>query len=432
MKKRKYNNENENKQNDNNPQNYDGDEEDDEDDDEQDDNDKYKNNKLDGLIFPLFFGPSSMKRDNNNNKKEPNIIDKIKKANIPEKTKEIVLNKLENSDIDNSKYIEWANSILSIPFGKYIPTPIKTSDDKLIIKDFFYNTIKKLDKQVYGLQNVKQEIINYLAQFITTADTSKPRVFALCGNPGVGKTHIIRTALSDALNRPIKCINMGGIRDSSYFMGFDFTYSGSKHGILIQTLIETQTMNPIICFEEVDKISETKEGWDIQNVLIHLTDPEQNHAIQDKYFSGIDIDFSKALFVFTLNNPELVHPILLNRLHIINIPDPSTKDKINITKSYIIPEICKNIGFDINLISISDDSIQYIINKYNNDDKGLRTLKHNIETILLNLNTINLIGEDISGKLKIKFPLKIENELIDKLLYSNKTKRNHTLESLYM
>ena len=359
------------------------------------------------------------------------VTKRVMKSGLSDKNKTIVLSKLKNADLDKPKQLEWIESLLNIPFGVLAPIPISVKDPQDKIKDFFQDAYKNFNKQVYGLNNVKDEVINYLAQFVTAGTSTNTRVLALHGNPGVGKTYIVRAALAEILKRPLCCINMGGIRDAAHFYGFSYTYSGSKYGVIAQQLMDAKVMNPIICFEEVDKISDTKEGYEIQNILMHLTDPEQNYAFQDKYFSGIDIDTSKAIIVMTLNNPELLDPILLNRLHLIRVPDPSTNDKITILKDHMYPRLCKNIGFDINAINISDDMFRYLISRYNGNDKGMRTLKKHLETILLKLNTIKLIGCDLSGKLKVKFPLELNNEIIDKILDIEEP-RPSILDHLYL
>jgi ATP-dependent Lon protease len=391
-----------------------------------------KNNSSSGanflfpILFPQLIGSGGEMKGN----KE--LIKRIMSSELSDKNKAYVLSKLKNSDLDKPKQVEWIDSLLNIPFGKLAPVPIKTTDPQEKIKTFFQDAYDKFNKQVYGLQNVKDEIINYLAQFITAGNTTNIRVLALYGNAGIGKTHIVRNALANVLHRHLCCINMGGIRDAAHFYGFSYTYSGSKYGVIAQQLMDAKVMNPIICLEEVDKISDTKEGYEIQNILMHLTDPEQNYAFQDKYFSGIDIDMSKAVIVMTLNNPELLDPILLNRLHLVKVPDPTIEDKINILKNFIYPKICQNIGFDSNSLILDSEILTYIINKYNEKDKGMRTLRKHIETIILKLNTIKLIGCDLSGKLKIKFPLELSTDLVDKILDTDTSKEESNFQHMYM
>ena len=365
-----------------------------------------------GILIPLLMAGKEHKQKQPKN----TLPDRIMNSGLSASAKNFVMARLNNADLDKPKQIEWIESLLSIPFGKLEPLVISVSDPKEKLYAFFQNVMQRFDSQVHGLGHVKAEIVNYLAQAITSQNRGTPRILALYGSAGVGKTYIIRTALADSLHRPIKCINMGGIKDAVYFTGFDYTYSSARYGMLVQSLIEKQIMNPIICFEEVDKISETKDGLDIQNILMHVTDPEQNNAFQDKYFAGIDIDLSKVVFVMTLNDPSLLHPILLNRLHLVQVPDPTEDDKVKIAHKHVIPKICKNIGFDERNISFPVSTLKYIINNHCQGDKGLRTLKTHIESVILRMNLINLIGADVNGSLKVTFPVTITQGIVDSII----------------
>jgi ATP-dependent Lon protease len=180
---------------------------------------------------------------------------------------------------------------------------------------------------------------------------------------------------------------MGGISDASYLIGHETTYTSSKPGLIINSLIECKTMNPIIFMDEIDKISTTDKGVDIQNVLIHLTDPIQNSEFQDKYFSGVNIDLSKVLFIFSCNDDTKISPILKDRLNIIRIKQPTINDKVVIGKKYLMKELCSNVGIDINTVKIEEETIKYIINKFCKDDLGVRGLKRCLETLLLKINS---------------------------------------------
>lgn len=377
------------------------------------------------LLIPFFMG-----EQNSNPLAE--LQARVMASNIPINCKESVLKRLENADPDKPKLIEWIESLLNIPFGRFTIMPVNINDPREKIKSFFDEVIKNFELKVYGLRDVKQQIIDYLAQFIASGSdsNSSPRPLALYGEAGIGKTFIIRHGIADVLGRPLCCVNMGGIKDSAHMCGFEYSYSNARYGTLIQKLIEKQVMDPIINFEEVDKISETRDGNDIQNVLMHLTDPEQNTSFQDKYFSGIDIDFSKALLVFTMNDPSRLNPILLNRLHLIKVPNPSREDKIEIAKRYILPELLKKINMSSDLIIIRNEIYNYILDHYCQGDKGLRTLKHCIETIILRINTVKLIGSDLSGKLQFTFPLLVDSELVDKILHQSQ-EQNSALNSMF-
>jgi ATP-dependent Lon protease len=187
------------------------------------------------------------------------------------------------------------------------------------------------------------------------------------------------------LNRGFVNINMGGLYDSSYLIGHDYSYISSKPGIIINGLITTGTMNPIYFFDEVDKVSNTDKGKELINVLIHLTDPLQNTEFTDRYFQGVKFDLSRALFVFCFNNEELIDPILLDRMHIININTPSIDEKVVIGKKYLLKEIIDNIN--ISNIDIEENALKFLIKNYIKDDSGLRGLRKSLESIVFKINT---------------------------------------------
>ena len=247
-------------------------------------------------------------------------------------------------------------------------------------------------------------------------------------------TSLLRRGLSETLKRPMKCMSMGGIRDSSHFVGFEFTYSGSKHGCIVQTLIETGFMNPIIFMDELDKISFTNDGLDVQNLLVHLTDPVQNNTFEDKYFSGIEFDLSKAIFIFSFNDINLISPILKDRLHIIEVPTPTEKEKVIIGRKYLIKELSPNIGIKEEDVIFDEEVMRYIITQHCQHDKGVRGLKRCIETILLKINTANFLGRLNKYKTlkSIKFPFTITKEMVDELVEKNKNDKDELIRHLFL
>jgi ATP-dependent Lon protease len=182
-------------------------------------------------------------------------------------------------------------------------------------------------------------------------------------------------------------------------------------------------------FDELDKISETKDGQDIENLLIHLTDPVQNYDFNDKYFNGFPIDISKALIIFSFNNIDNISPILRDRLHIINIPSPSPKDKVNIAQKYFVKEFVDNFKLT-NELTFTDDVVKYIVDRYTNEESGVRRLKRSIETICMKVNTSKLLGSCLkemnlsTSKLNITLPLTLTKEYIDTLLHVKETKND--------
>ena len=146
------------------------------------------------------------------------------------------IDKLNVCDSDNHKLIEWIESILKIPFKKYAKLPITINNSESDINKYFDEAQSTLDDIVYGLETVKEEIINFIAQCISTNNKSSPRIIGLHGPAGIGKTKIVQGGLSAILKRPMRLISMGGIHDSSHFTGFDYTYSGSRYGVIAQSL----------------------------------------------------------------------------------------------------------------------------------------------------------------------------------------------------
>jgi ATP-dependent Lon protease len=400
-------------------------------------NDDEKNNIP--MIFPFLLSAihtaSSIDDDDvkGPKNKHKSLKDRIIKSNLDEKVKTMCLDRLKHSDSDKQKQLEWFNSLLNIPFKKYAELPINTSNTEDEIQNYFEEANNKLNDAIYGNDKVKEEIINYVAQFISTNNSCAPRIIGLSGSAGVGKTAIIKRGLSEVLKRPMKFISMGGIRDSSHFLGFEYTYSGSRYGAIVQSLIECGVMNPIIFMDELDKISNTTDGIDIQNLLIHLTDPVQNMKFQDKYFSGIDIDLSKVVFVFSFNDVNLISPILKDRIHIIKVPDPDDKSKVIIGQKYLIKEISPNIGIKEGDIEFSDEVMRFIIQDYCSNDKGVRGLKRCIETIMLKINTARFLGKLQKYKClkNMKFPIKISKEMVEELIKKERDPRDDLIRSMF-
>uniref|UniRef100_A0A6C0HF68 AAA+ ATPase domain-containing protein n=1 Tax=viral metagenome TaxID=1070528 RepID=A0A6C0HF68_9ZZZZ len=386
-------------------------------------------------IIPLLFGGGFSPRGSGKQSKQQQLKRRILDSGMLEKDKKYVLSRLENIDVEKEKAVEWFESLLKVPFGKYADTPIKAEHHPERIHKYFDDAYEKLDEAVYGMDKVKEDIINYIAQFISTNNKSSPRVIGLHGSAGIGKTVIIRRGLAEVLGRPMKTISMGGIRDSATFVGFEYTYSGSRYGMLSQCLMDAEVMNPIIFMDELDKISLTNDGMDIQNLLIHITDPVQNMTYQDKYFSGVTVDLSKVIFVFAFNDVNLIHPILKDRINIINVPDPDLEAKIIIGKKYLVKEISPNIGFTEGNIIFSDDIIRYIIKTYCNKDKGVRGLKKCIETIMLKINTARFLGSRQKYKTlkEIKLPFEVNEKVVKELLPEEKnSKEEEILSHMYL
>lgn len=300
------------------------------------------------------------------------------------KTKTYILDKYENikkmGSSDYSKGMAWLNTVLNIPFGK-CKDFINNNDTKLYMKQ-----VKEvLDKHVHGLEDVKQEILEFVARKVTNPN-GKGHVLALHGVKGTGKTKIAR-ALAEALQLPFNQINFGGMNDAAILNGHSETYVGSKPGKLVDIMIDSGVMNGIIMMDEVDKISESKNK-EINGILTHLLDEEQNKEFQDNYIGQVPIDLSKVLFVITFNDIDKVDHIVSDRMKIINITSPSIDDKLIIARDKMIPEICnKTICFDKKYKFIIEDNVIYdIIKNRTYGEIGVRKLKKALEEIFNKVN----------------------------------------------
>ena len=279
---------------------------------------------------------------------ESEIPLKFRILNLPvsQYVKTTVLKKIQGLEDSNEhhKVKNWVDAFLRIPFGKTIPLPVVLEDGKEKCSKFLKESRLTLDKAVYGMTNAKTQIMQVLSQWIANPE-SVGNVIALQGPAGVGKTSIARNGIAEALCRPFEFFSLGGASDVSTYTGHSYTYEGSIWGRIADALMRSKCMNPVLYFDELDKISGTPHGEEIASMLIHLTDRSQNTQFHDRYFSGIDFDVSQCLFVFSFNDVSLVNPILKDRMQIIHCSGYSSKEKQTILEDYIWPDLLKRLKF---------------------------------------------------------------------------------------
>lgn len=326
-----------------------------------------------------------------------------------------LIEKIDNNSSDYFKQNEYINNLFKIPFGEYKPFSLNNMEPHIFLKWAH----EELNNIVYGHEKCKKRIIEIIAQWIVKKDSVNEPI-GFYGPPGIGKTTIIREGFSKILDRPFGYITLGGSNDSSYLDGHSFTYEGSQYGRIIDILIQSKCMNPIIYFDELDKISDTPKGEEITNLLIHLIDTSQNTTFQDKYFTGLDIDLSKCLFIFSFNDAKKVNPILLNRIKMVELNDFNFNEKREIAKCYLFPKILENFNMTNDDIFISDKSIEHLINNYVDvNDTGMRTIKGKLYDIVSKINVQNILDEGNRSK---KIPkdkhgrILVNKKLIDTLL----------------
>jgi ATP-dependent Lon protease len=334
------------------------------------------------------------------------------------------------------KVKNWVDTFMQIPFGKYKTLPVNISDGVDKCHEFMEQAQKTLDDAVYGLNDAKMQIMQMLGQLVTNPQAIGTAI-AIKGPMGTGKTSLVKEGISKILNRPFSFIALGGATDSSFLEGHSYTYEGSVWGKIVQIIIDSKCMNPVIYFDELDKISDTPKGEEIAGILTHLTDTSQNSEFHDKYFAEIDFDLSKCLFIFSYNDESKVNPILRDRMYKIQTKGYDKKEKTVISTNYLLPKIREQVKFSTEDIVIADSAIHHIIEEYCMKEDGVRNLKRCLEIIYTKLNLYrlmkpgtNLFEQEMS--LKVEFPMKVTNDIVDKLIKKDKDDISKSLYGLYV
>jgi ATP-dependent Lon protease len=261
------------------------------------------------------------------------------------------------------KVKNWVDTFMKIPFNKTKNLPLTIEDGLQRCSEFMEASKTTLDSAVYGLNDAKLQIMQMVGQWISNPGAMGSAI-AIQGPMGTGKTSLVKEGISKILGRDFAFIALGGATDSSFLEGHSYTYEGSTWGKIVEILIQCRSMNPVIYFDELDKISETAKGEEIVGILTHLTDTSQNSQFHDRYFAEIDFDLSKCLFIFSYNDESKVNPILLDRMYRINTSGYNKKDKTQIAQKYLIPKICALVGFRVGDFVSPDFVIEHIVENY--------------------------------------------------------------------
>ena len=298
-------------------------------------------------------------------------------------------NALCNIDPSSTEYYKcqhWINGFTSLPLGIYRDLPVKLEDGSEKCGEFMTNVRKCMDSAIYGHDEAKLQIMQFISSWIANPKANG-NVLSIHGPPGIGKTSLVKDGVAKALDRPFHFITLGGATDASYLDGHSYTYEGSTWGRIVEVLVQSKCMNPVIYFDELDKVSETPKGEEIMNMLIHLTDQSQNDRFQDKYFTGIDLDLSRCLFIFSHNNHEKVNPILKDRMYNIQVKGFDMKQKLKIAEDYLVSAALKEIGL-FEKIGINKEILEFIVENYTGGEAGVRELKRCIQTVISKINLL--------------------------------------------
>ena len=379
----------------------------------------------------------------------PHRIQVLENDHIPLPIKAIAMEKItsfanmSSEDSDYSKLKYWIDTFMKIPFGVYKEQPVSIADGADKCHNFLTDAQALLDEVTYGLNDAKMQILQYLGQLVANPAAIGTSI-AIHGPMGTGKTTLVREGISKILNRPFAFVALGGATDSSFLEGHSYTYVGSVIGKIIQIIIESKCMNPVIYFDELDKISDTPRGEEITGILTHLTDTTQNSQFHDKYFSEFEFDLSKCLFIFSYNDETKINPILKDRMYHIRTQGYQRPEKTIISKLHLMPNICKQMNLLSEDVVITDEIIHYIVDhycvkQYNMEEFGVRNLKRYLEVIYSKINLYRLVkpGTIMCGadnvSFEITFPFTMTKTIVDTFIKNlKKDIRSEAVMSMYM
>jgi ATP-dependent Lon protease len=282
------------------------------------------------------------------------------------------------------------------------------------------------------MNSAKTQIMQILAQWISNP-SSVGNVIALRGPMGVGKTSFARNGIANVLKRPFEFFSLGGAADSSNFVGHSYTYEGSMWGRIADSLMNARCMNPVMYFDELDKISTTPHGEEIVSMLIHMTDRSQNTQFHDRYFAGVDFDLSQCLFVFSFNDESKVHPILKDRMQVIHCSGYTADEKKIILTQYVWPQILERINLEG--LTISEEAIKFLISEYSQEEEGVRTLIRAVETLMTRINLLRIADEETARSypfyMKIQMPMNVTADNVRHILTDMAKTTNESWRHLY-
>jgi len=296
------------------------------------------------------------------------------------------LERLNPQSPDYSVQYAYLDTMLNLPWSK-------CTDDNFDLK----NVEDKLNADHYGLEKVKDRILEHLAVLKLRGDLKAP-ILCLYGPPGVGKTSLGKS-VADALNRKYERISLGGLHDEAEIRGHRRTYIGAMPGRIIAALAKCGSNNPVIVLDEVDKVGQDFKG-DPSSALLEVLDPEQNGHFHDNYLD-VDYDLSKILFIATANSLATVSRPLLDRMEVIEINGYIPEEKLEIAKRHLIPKELENNGFKKNEIRFGKQTILKIIEDYTRES-GVRQLEKKIATVLRRVARHKASGDDYPKSIKVE------------------------------
>ena len=329
-------------------------------------------------------------------KKEQPLMFRLLQMDLKAETMALVMQKynaMNGMDPSSGEYYKlrsWMEKLVSIPLGVYKEMPVRLDEGSDACSGFMEKAKKCLNDAIYGQDEAKLQILQFIAGKIANP-TASGLSLLLLGPPGIGKTSLIKNGIAKALEWPFQFISLGGDSDATTYTGHQLVYEGSHSGKIANCLAQAKSMSTIMMFDELDKISATPKGEEVQNVLVHLTDPVQNMDFEDKYLSGIPLDLSRVMFVFSGNDQDKIDKILMDRMVVVRLAGYESKDKIAIAEQYLLPTALREVNL-MEKVAIGRDIIQHILETYAKEETGVRELKRCLEQIAQRINMLRMFN----------------------------------------
>lgn len=369
---------------------------------------------------------------------EQNLMFKILTMKLPPDTQTMVLSKyhsLQSLDPSSGEFFKmrnWLEKVTSVPFGISKEIPVRIEDGTESCGAFMERARRCLEEAIYGQEESKLQILQFIATKISNPN-GRGLSILLSGPPGIGKTSLIKNGIAKALNWPFQFISLGGDSDATTYTGHQLVYEGSHSGKIVNSIIAAKSMSMVLMFDELDKISTTAKGEEVQNMLIHLTDPVQNEGFEDKYLAGVPIDLSKVMFAFSGNDLNKIDRVLLDRMMVIQLQGYTSKDKLAIAENFLVPSALKEVNL-MEKVSISRDVLEYMLKEYSGEETGVRELKRCVEQIVQKINMLRIFNaKELPFFIKdFQLPFIVKKEHIDLFLKKKTPSMDVSVQRMYL
>jgi len=365
-----------------------------------------------------------------------NMMFKILTMSIDPAVQSIILAKyhaLQEMDTSSGEYYKhraWLEKVTSLPLGIYKGMPVTLDAGTEQCGNFMERAKNYLASAIYGQEESKLQILQFIASKIANP-TARGLSLLLVGPPGIGKTSLIKNGIAKALDWPFQFISLGGDSDATTYMGHQLVYEGSHAGKIVNSLISAKSMSMVLMFDELDKISATAKGEEVQNLLIHMTDGVQNGDFEDKYLTGVPLDLSRTMFVFSGNDITKINKVLLDRMIVIKLQGYNKKEKLVIAETFLLPGALKEVNL-LERVSIPKEILEYVISEYAGEEAGVRELKRCIEQITQKINMLRIFNtKDLPFHIPgFQLPFIVKKQHID-LFLKKKSETDASFQHMY-